>query len=223
MSDVRKADVRCYVIVDPAACAGRDPLRVAEAAAQGGATIIQLRDKSGEIPAMLALARRMRAVLASCGVPLVVNDRVDVALAAQADGAHVGQGDLPAPEARRLLGKAAIVGTSNKNAEHIAAAPVEALSYAAIGGIFPTASKQQEAAPIGIDGFTRLRAQLLRRAPDLPVVAISGIKPENAATVIAAGAQGVAVISAVCAADDPEAATRQLRHIVDAALQEQAS
>ncbi len=218
--EASKADVRCYVIVDPAACAGRDPLQVAEAAAKGGATIIQLRDKSGDIPAMLALARRMGEVLSLHGVPLVINDRVDVALAAGADGAHVGQSDLPATEARRLLGEAAIIGTSNKRAEHLATAPVQVLSYAAIGGIFPTASKQQEAAPIGIDGFARLRAQLRQRAPDLPVVAISGIKAGNAADVIAAGADGVAVISAVCTAPDPQAATRELRAIVDAALQE---
>ncbi len=214
----RGVDIRCYVIVDPAACAGRDPLDVARAAALGGASIIQLRDKRGDIPAMLALARRMHDVLAPHGVPLVINDRVDVALAAGAQGAHVGQSDLPAEAARALMGEQAIIGLSHKREEEIAASPVAALSYAAIGGIFATASKQQERPPIGIEGFAHLRAMMRQRAPDLPVVAISGIRQDNAAQVVAAGADGVAVISAVCAADDPQAATEALRAAVEEGL-----
>jgi thiamine-phosphate pyrophosphorylase len=215
-----RADVRVYVIVDPAACAGRDPLRVAEAAARGGATLIQLRDKSGNIPDMLKLARAMKPVLAGHDVPLVVNDRVDVALAAQLDGAHVGQEDLPAVEARRLLGADAIIGLSHQTAEHIKASPLEALSYVAIGGIFATASKKQPRAPIGPKGLRALAQQVRARAADMPIVAIAGIKAGNAAEVIAAAADGVSVISEVCAADDPEQAARQLRAVVDAALRE---
>lgn len=214
------ADIRCYVIIDPAACAGRDPLMVARAAAAGGATIVQLRHKTDDIPALLRLARDMKQALQSAGVPLLVNDRVDVALAAGADGAHVGQSDLPAAEARRLLGEKAIIGLSHKTARHIDDSPVQALSYAAIGGIFPTASKQQEQPPIGLEGFHRLRQRLRARAPRLPVVAISGIKTEHVPRVIAAGADGIAVISAVCAAPDPEQATRALRQAVDTALKE---
>lgn len=220
MNTIRKADVRCYVIIDPAACAGRDPLHVAEAAARGGATIIQLRDKSADIPAMLRLARRLREMLQPFNVPLVINDRVDVALAARAEGAHVGQSDLPAAETRALLGEEAIIGLSHKTLAEVESAPVEALGYAAIGGIFPTASKQQPLGPAGIEGFARMQGLMRARAPDLPIVAISGIKAHNAAEIIAAGADGVAVISAVCAADDPEQATGELRAVVDAALRE---
>ncbi len=211
-----RVDVRCYVIVDPAACGGRDPVAVAQAAAKGGATIIQLRDKSGEVRRMLALARAIKQALAPFNVPLVINDRVDVALAAGADGAHVGQGDLPAEDARRLLGEEAILGLSHKIPAEVAASPVQSLSYAAIGGIFPTTSKKQGAS--GLAAFADMASAMRARAPDLPIVGIAGITAENAASVIAAGADGVAVISAVCGADDPEAATRRLRAVVDAAL-----
>ncbi len=214
----RGVDIRCYVIVDPAACAGRDPLDVARAAALGGASIIQLRHKTADIAAMLDLGRRMAVLLQGFDVPLVINDRVDVALATGAQGAHVGQSDLPAEAARALMGERAIIGLSHKREEEIATSPVAALSYAAIGGIFATASKQQERAPIGIEGLARLRAMMRERAPDLPVVAISGIEQDNAAQVVAAGADGVAVISAVCAADDPQAATKALRAAVEEGL-----
>ncbi len=211
-----RVDVRCYVIVDPERCSGRDPADVALAAARGGASIIQLRDKRGNIPAMLALALGMKQALAETGVPLVVNDRVDVAMVARAQGVHVGQDDLPAPEARRLMGGNAIIGLSHKRMEEVEASPVEVLSYAAIGGIFPTASKQQGAS--GLQAFADMARRMKARAPELPIVGIAGITAQNAASVIHAGADGVAVISAVCAADDPEAATRELRQVVDAAL-----
>ena len=211
-------DVRLYVIVDPAVCAGRDPVDVARAAAAGGATLVQLRDKNGDIPALLTLARRMKEALADTGVPLIINDRVDVALAIDADGTHVGQGDLPASEARALLGQRAILGLSHKTPQEVAESPVRMLSYAAIGGIFPTTSKEQGAS--GLDAFTDMARQMRARAPALPIVGIAGITAENAASVIAAGANGVAVISAVCAADDPEAATHRLRAVVDAVLAE---
>ena len=213
-----KVDVRCYVIVDATACGGRDPVDVALAAARGGATIIQLRDKRGDFSAMLALAREMKEALVETGVPFVVNDRVDVALAAEADGAHVGWEDMPATDARQLLGPEAIVGLSHKTPEEVAASPVEVLSYAAIGGIFPTTSKEQGAS--GLDAFATMARTMRARAPGLPIVGIAGINAGNAASVIAAGADGVAVISAVCRADDPEAATRELRAVVDAALAE---
>ncbi len=211
-------DVRCYVIVDPEACAGHDALRVAMAAARGGATIIQLRDKRGSVPAMLALARQMKRTLADIGVPFVVNDRVDVALVAEANGVHVGQDDLPAMEARQLLGPEAIVGLSHKTPAEVAASSVEMLSYAAIGGIFPTTSKEQGAS--GLEAFADMAQAMRARAPGLPIVGIAGITAGNAAAVIGAGADGVAVISAVCGADDPEGATRELRAVVDAALAE---
>lgn len=210
--------LRLYVIVDPSACAGRDPVSVARAAVRGGAGMVQLRDKRDDIPAMLELARVMGRAVREEGALFVVNDRVDVALAAGADGAHVGQRDLPPAEARGLLGGEAVVGLSLKTAAQVDAAPVDVLSYGALGGIFPTSSKEQDTPPAGLEGLAGLSRRLRSRAPNLPVVAISGITVENAASVVAAGADGVAVISAVCAADDPEAAARALRREVDGAL-----
>ena len=210
--------LRLYVIVDPDACAGRDPVAVARAAVRGGAGIIQLRDKRGDVPAMLALARDMVRAVREEGGLFVVNDRVDVARVADADGAHVGQRDLPPVEARALLGGEAVIGLSLKTAGQVDAAPVESLSYGAIGGIFPTASKKQDLPPAGLDGLAELARRLRARASRLPVVAISGITVENAASVIEAGADGIAVISAVCTAEDPEVAARALRREVDGAL-----
>ncbi len=209
--------LRLYVIVDPCACAGRDPVDVARAAVRGGAGIVQLRDKRDDVPAMLALARDMGRAVREEGGLFVVNDRVDVVLAAGADGAHVGQQDLPPAEARALLGGEAVIGLSLKTAGQIDAAPVESLSYGAIGGVLPTSSKAQDRPPAGLDGLAELSRRLKARAPDLPIVAISGITVETAGAVIEAGADGVAVISAVCAAEDPEAAAGALRREVDAA------
>ena len=216
----RHVDVRCYVVIDPAACRGRDSVQVAQAAARGGATIIQLRDKRREPPAIRELARRMQQALAPFGIPFIVNDHVRIAEVVGAAGVHVGQGDMPVEDVRALLGDEAIIGLSHKRAEEIAASPVALLSYAAIGNIFPTSSKDQGMPPSGIEGFAGHVRQMRARRADLPIVAIAGITADNAADVIAAGADGVAVISAVCAADDPEAATRALREVVDAALRE---
>jgi thiamine-phosphate pyrophosphorylase len=151
-------------------------------------------------------------------VPFVVNDRVDVAMAAGADGVHLGQDDMAIEDARRLLGSNAIIGLSVKSVEEAEAARLDLVDYVGSGGVYATSSKQQKNVPIGPAGLTRIIAVLRRRAPDLPVCGIAGIDASNAAEVIAAGADGVAVISAVSLAPSPETAARQLREIVDAVL-----
>jgi thiamine-phosphate pyrophosphorylase len=151
-------------------------------------------------------------------VPLLINDRVDVALAAQADGLHVGWDDMEAGEARRLLGKQAIIGLSLKTVARAQAAPLDQLDYVAIGGVFVTHSKDNPDSPIGLDGFKTILAAVRARAPSMPVVAIAGIDAGNAGDVIAAGADGIAVISALSLAADPAGAARDLRGIVDRAL-----
>jgi thiamine-phosphate pyrophosphorylase len=148
-------------------------------------------------------------------VPLLINDRVDVALAVGCAGVHVGAEDMPAADARRLLGADAIVGCTVRSAEE-ADFPAAMIDYVSVGGVFATPSKHNPEPPIGLDG---LRA-LIRRLPKLPVCAIAGIDHRNAADVIAAGADGVAVISDIFMADDVVAATRRLRGIVDAAIAE---
>ena len=203
-------DIRLHAILDPALCRDRDLGACARAAAKGGATLLQYRDKSGDVRAMMENARTIRAALEGSGVPLLINDRIDVALASGADGVHVGQGDMPAADARRLLGPDAIVGLTIRTVQHAEAAPLDAIDYACIGGVFDTLSKENPTA-IGLDGWREAAGHFRAHAPDLPVGAIAGIDAGNARDVMAAGADGVAVISAIFAADDIERATRQLR------------
>ena len=211
-------DLRLNAIVDPERAGGRDLAELARLCAQGGATLIQLRDKLSDTRAVVATARAIKQALAPLAVPFVVNDRIDVALAAAADGVHLGQDDMAIEDARRLLGRGAIVGLSVKTAAQADAAPVELIDYVGSGGVYVTGSKQQKNAPIGPAGLARVIDALHRRAPKLPVCGIAGIDATNAAEVIAAGADGVAVISALSLAPDPAAAARTLRDIVDAML-----
>jgi thiamine-phosphate pyrophosphorylase len=211
-------DLRLNAIVDPERCGGRDLAELARLCAEGGATLVQLRDKRSETRDMVATARAIGKALAPFRVPFVINDRVDVALAAGADGVHVGPDDMAIDDARRLLGRDAIIGLSIKSVAEAEAAPVELIDYVGSGGVYVTLSKLQKNPPIGAQGLSRIIAALHRRAADLPVCGIAGIDAGNAAAVIAAGADGVAVISALSLAPDPAAAARGLRDIVDAAL-----
>jgi thiamine-phosphate pyrophosphorylase len=211
-------DLRLNAIVDPERAGGHDLAELARLCAQGGATLIQLRDKLSDTRAMVATARAIKKALAPLAVPFVVNDRVDVALASGADGVHVGQDDMAVEDARKLLGRDAIIGLSIKTVEQANAAPVDLLDYVGSGGVYVTGSKQQKNAPIGPEGLARVIAALHARKKQLPVCGIAGIDATNAAAVIAAGADGVAVISALSLTPDPTAAARGLRGIVDAAL-----
>jgi len=212
-----KLDISLYVLVDPAAARGKPLAALAAAAAAGGATLVQLRDKSGTTQRLIEEALAIKRALRGFGVPLIVNDRADVVLAAGADGIHLGRDDLDPATARRLLGPRAIIGVSVKNESDVGGLALGAVDYACIGGVFATASKDNPDPPIGLDGLRRLRGLLRARAPRLPVGAIAGINEENAAAVMRAGPEGIAVISAVIAAVEPEAAARRLRALVDAA------
>lgn len=211
-------DIRCYAILDPDHCRGRSLAEMARAAAAGGATILQYRDKTGSTREMVERAREIVAALVGTRVPLLVNDRVDVALAARAQGVHVGQDDMAPQDVRRLMGPDAIVGLTVKTFEHAAAVPVGLVDYACVGGVFATVSKHNPDLPVGLAGLTRLGARIRLKRGDLPVGAIAGITAANAGEVIAAGADGVAVISEIFMADDPTAATARLRAAVDAAM-----
>lgn len=210
-------DLRLYALVDPAVAGGRTLPELARLLV-GSATIVQLRDKHGATRDMIETARALKAVLAPAGIPLLINDRVDVALAAQADGVHVGQDDMSAADARRLLGKDAIIGLSIKTLAQAAAAPLDTLDYVAVGGVYATTSKDNTSAPIGTGGLRTIAAAIRARKAGYPVCAIAGITAANASDVIDAGADGVAVISALSLAADPAAAARALRAVVDAAL-----
>ena len=205
-------DLSLYLVIGPDDCAGRDMADVAEAAAQGGAGMVQLRDKASSTRIRIDDARRLAARLTPLGVPLLINDRVDVALAAGADGVHLGQSDMDPTDARRLLGDSAIIGVTVHSLDEALGVPLEQVDYVSIGGVFATASKNNPNPPIDVTGLAEIAVLF-----DLPVVAIAGISRDNAAAVIAAGVAGIAVISAVCAAPDPRAAAADLRAIVDGA------
>jgi thiamine-phosphate pyrophosphorylase len=205
-------DLRLYVILDPTFTAGRPLPEVAAAAIAGGATMLQVRAKQVTTRQLLRVVEEVLAVARPAGVPVIVNDRADVAFAAGAAGVHVGEDDLPVGCARRLLGPAAIVGFSSARLDLIHEAERDGADYLGVGDVFGTTSKADADAPIGVAG---LRAVLA--ATSLPVVAIGGIRADNAGEAVRAGAIGVAVISAVAAAPDVTAAARALRDVVDKA------
>jgi thiamine-phosphate pyrophosphorylase len=211
------ANLRLYGIIDPERTGGRDPVELVRLAVAGGVTLIQYRDKQAEGRRLVELARALRSALEGTGVPLLINDRVDVALAAGADGVHLGQEDMHPSDARDLLGPRAIIGLTLKTPEQADAMAHMPVDYGCIGGIFATLSKNNPALPIGLDG---LRATVTRakRACRRPVGAIAGIDASNAEAVIAAGADGIAVISALFMAPDPQAEAQRLRQMVDQAL-----
>jgi thiamine-phosphate pyrophosphorylase len=211
-------DLRLNAIVDPERAGGYALADLAARCARGGATLVQLRNKHSETRALIEEARAIKQALAPFAVPFVVNDRVDVAMASGADGVHLGQDDMAVEDARRLLGPNAIIGLSIKSVAEAEAARLDLVDYVGSGGVYATSSKQQKNAPIGPAGLARVVAALRRRAPALPVCGIAGIDASNAAEVIAAGADGVAVISALSLVPSPETAARQLRDIVDGVL-----
>ncbi len=213
-----RLDLRLNAIVDPERAGGYALADLAARCVRGGSTLVQLRDKRSETRALIEEARAIKQALAPFAVPFVVNDRVDVAMAAGADGVHLGQDDMAVEDARRLLGANAIIGLSIKSVEEAEAARLDLVDYVGSGGVYATSSKQQKNMPIGPAGLARIIAVLRRRAPNVPVCGIAGIDASNAAEVIAAGADGVAVISALSLVPSPETAARQLRDIVDSVL-----
>jgi thiamine-phosphate pyrophosphorylase len=215
---MNSVDLRLYAIVDPERSGGHPLGELAGMVARGGTTLMQLRDKLSDTRPFIEHARAVQAALKPHRIPLLINDRVDVALAVGAEGVHVGQTDMEVRDARRLLGPKAIIGLSLKSHEHIAAAPVDLLDYVAIGGAYATTSKETTTAPVGLEGFRGRVAAMRARAPQMPIVAIAGINAGNAAGIIEAGVDGVSVISALSKPADSEAAARELRGVVDAAL-----
>jgi len=199
-----KLQLELYAILDRAASRGRDLREILDAVIAGGCPTVQLREKEWSTRQLLPLAQELRDRARQAGVTFIVNDRLDLALAVDADGLHVGQGDLPAPIARRLLRPGMILGVSSHSVAEARQAQADGADYVAVGSIYPTGSKPE---------FQLVGPGLLRQVRPLiqvPLVAIGGITPDNVAEVIRAGADGAAVISAVCAAPDPTQATREL-------------
>lgn len=206
--------LRLYVVTDRNLARGREEEEVVSLAIAGGATAIQFRAKDWDAGRMVEVGLRLRRITRDMGVLYIVNDRVDVAMAVDADGVHLGQEDFPVPLARKLLGPGRIIGLTVHNAEQAAEAEGLGADYLGTAAVFPTDTKKYAAvAPLGLAGLEEIV-----RATRLPVVAIGGVSKSNAAEVMATGVAGIAVVSAVVAADDIRGAARDLRTIVDEAL-----
>ena len=207
-----RIDYSLYLVTDRALARGRPLADVVRAAVAGGVTCVQLREKEASAREFVAAARELLALLRPLGVPLIVNDRIDVALAAGADGVHVGQQDLSVADARRLGPPGWIVGVSAESVADAARAERDGADYVGASPIFATPTKADHAPPLGLAGLRALRA-----ATKLPLVAIGGLHAGNARDVVRAGADGLAVVSAIVAADDPRAAAAELRRKIVAA------
>lgn len=207
---------RLIVITDTSIQSRFSHQQLAEMACKGGADTIQLRDKSLTEDEFIALTHRVREICHRHRSLLIVNDHVTAAKKAEADGVHVGRTDMPVKDARERLGANAVIGTTAGSVNEALEAEKAGADYVGFGHIFPTASKQKTTPPVGIENLTAACA-----AVKIPVIAIGGIHEGNVKDVMRAGAWGVAVIAAVCAADNPEIATAQLRAAIEASLDAQ--
>lgn len=206
----KEFDLSLYLVTDRELSLGRSLEEVVTEAVKGGVTIVQLREKDASTGEFIALAQRLMAVLKPLGIPLIINDRVDVALAVDADGVHIGQSDMPYAIARKLLGPNKIIGLSVENFDDLHAANQLDVDYIGISPVYGTPTKTDTAEPFGLEG--------LRKAMQLsvhPAVAIGGMNRNTVADVMAAGADGVAVVSAICSAESPAAAASELKNIID--------
>lgn len=208
----RGADLTLMLVTDPAMTQARGLVATVLAAVAGGVTIVQLRDKDADDAALAQTAVTLRDALAATGVPLILNDRAAVARAAGLAGVHIGQDDGDPAAARALLGPDALIGLSVTRADEIATVDPAVVDYVGLGPVVASATKADAAAPLGFAGLAAIGARL-----PLPFIAIGGITAANAGDAIRAGAAGVAVVSAICAAADPRAAARAIRDAVEAA------
>jgi len=203
-------DYGLTLVTDRELCLGRSLTEVVDAAVRGGTGIVQLREKSCDSRQFYELAKALRELLRPRAIPLIINDRADIALAVEAEGLHIGQSDLPLRAAREIMGPNAIIGLSVESEADVRAAEAVAIDYFGLSPVFSTPTKTDTNTPLGLAGVGRIRP-----LTPLPLVAIGGISAANAAEVLAAGADGVAVVSAICSAPDPEQAARSLKKTID--------
>jgi thiamine-phosphate pyrophosphorylase len=202
-----------YLVTDRSLCGGRPLEEVVLQAVRGGAACVQLREKDITTRSFIEEAVRNKALLAPFRVPLIINDRVDVALAGGADGVHVGQDDMPYAMARRLMGPGAIIGLSVETWDDVEKTRNLDVDYLGVSPVFETPTKTDTKGSWGLNGLTKIRARLRH-----PLVGIGGLNRDNAADAVLAGADGVAVVSAICAAPDPFRAAQELSGIIESAL-----
>ncbi|PDS81081.1 thiamine phosphate synthase [Rhizobium sp. L43] len=198
-------DLSLYLVLDPDLCAGIGMVETARLAVAGGATMVQLRDKQAGTAAMITTGRALKQALVGTGVLLIVNDDVEAAITVGADGLHIGQEDMDARTARAMIGPEMILGLSVETEALAAAVDPGLVDYTGVGPVFATPTKADHKQPIGFDGLARLV-----KASPVPSVAIGGLKADHVAQVFAAGAKGLAVVSAIAGTPDPGAATRRI-------------
>lgn len=206
---MKRFDLSLYLVLDPDLCRPLGMVETARRAVAGGVTMVQLRDKDASPRQMIETGRALKAALAGSGVPLIVNDDVEAAIAIGADGLHVGQDDRDAQTARRLIGPDMILGLSVETEALAAAVDPAVVDYVGAGPVFATQTKPGHKPPIGLDGLARLIA-----ATALPAVAIGGLKTGHVEAVLKSGAQGLAVVSAICGQPDPQAAAFELSEAI---------
>jgi thiamine-phosphate pyrophosphorylase len=208
----RRIDYSLYLVTDRSLSRGRSTLEVVRAAVRGGVTCVQLREKRCSTREFIDEALKLKAFLDSRGVPLIINDRVDVALAVAADGVHLGQSDMPLPAARAVVRDSMVIGISAESLRDAVEAEIGGADYLGVSPIFATPTKTDTAPPLGLAGL-----QAIRQAVKTPLVGIGGLNRGNAAEAVRSGADGVAVVSAIVAAEYPEQAARELKREIDAA------
>lgn len=206
----KNIDYSLYLVTDRGLAKGRTTLEIVRAAVEGGVTCVQLREKECSTLEFIEQALAVKAFLQDHGVPLIINDRVDVALAVAADGVHLGQTDMPLKAARKILGDSMLIGISAESLEDAVEAESGGADYLGVSPIYATPTKTDTAPPLGLEGLRAIRA-----AVKLPLVGIGGLNRDNAAEVIRSGGDGVAVVSAIMAAADPAEAARRLRQLID--------
>jgi thiamine-phosphate pyrophosphorylase len=203
--------LRLYLVTDQPSLRGRTLIDVVQAAVQGGVTCVQLREKQASSRDFYAQAVALMDLLLPLNIPLIINDRLDIALACGAQGVHLGQSDMPVDVARKLLPPEVFIGWSVETMDEVTRSAKLPVDYLGVSPVFATPTKADTAAPWGLEGLQRIRA-----LTPLPLVAIGGIHLHNATQVMQAGADSLAVVSAICSADDPCAASQQLRELIDA-------
>lgn len=202
-------DLSLYLVLDPELSLPLGMVETARLAVAGGVTLVQLRDKNASTTQMVETGRALKAALLGTGVPMIVNDDVEAAIAIGADGLHLGQGDMDAQTARRRIGPDMILGLSVETEALAAAVDPAVVDYVGAGPVFATATKPGHKPPVSIEGLARLVT-----ATSLPAVAIGGLKVDHVEAVLGAGAQGLAVVSAICGQPDPRAAAFELSQAI---------
>ena len=207
-------DYSLYLVTDRGLAGGRPTLDIVEAAVRGGVTCVQLREKDCSTREFIEQAQTIRDSLQALAIPLIINDRLDVAMAVKADGVHLGQTDMPLEMARAIVKETMLIGISAESVHDAVAAEKGGADYLGVSPIFATPTKTDTAAPLGLEGLRQIDAKV-----NLPLVGIGGLNQDNAGDVIRSGADGVAVVSAIVAAGNPEQAARNLRATIEEARQ----